>query len=514
MNKFHSALRWVLSCCGIFWVLLCIALHSSASEEPQVKVRDTLFVGQRDSEGVESFRGIPFALPPVGDRRWRRPIPWQGEGGSYDATEFAPACMQTGSGLAWYHGMMRRVGVDPSNMEGPRYSEDCLYLNIWTDLDAEGKRPVLIFIHGGSNTGGWSYEPNYHGESLVRRNVVVVTVAYRLGVFGWLSHPDMEARNLALYDLALSLDWVYQHIADFGGDPNRITVSGESAGATNALHLAISPLSKGRVNQVIHQSGGWPLDDSPDPVEATARGLELASKVLNGQTDLNALRRAPPERVMEAAGAVYADFYFDPIEDPTSLPVTLEAMAKSGNFPALPMMIGTNADERLMYLTADGTLEQLLTTRVGPVQRAQVVSHLSGLDDEWQQRNYLGTGLDFLCPSLELASLIEKNGGQAWVYRFDRVRPGFDPIGAYHGAELPYVFDRHDDWLPSSEVDDHLTELMLDYWTSFITGGQPTSEQGGHWPEWSTAQRTALFNDGVSFTEHPDLKLCRLIRGA
>ena len=168
--------------------------------------------------------------------------------------------------------MMRRVGVDPALMEGPVYSEDCLYLNIWTDMDAEGKRPVLIFIHGGSNTGGWSYEPNYHGESLVKRDVVVVTVAYRLGVFGWLSHPEMEARNLALYDLAMSLEWVYQHIGKFGGDPNRITVSGESSGATNALHLAVSPLSRGRVGGLIHQSGGWPLDDTPDRNEATARG--------------------------------------------------------------------------------------------------------------------------------------------------------------------------------------------------------------------------------------------------
>ena len=514
MNKLCSTLRWVLSRCGIFWIFLCIAPYGSASEEPQVQVRDTLFVGQRDSEGVESFRGIPFAQPPIGEGRWRRPIPWQGEGGSYDATEFAPACMQTGSGLAWYHGMMRRVGVDPSNMKGPRYSEDCLYLNIWTDLDAEGGRPVLIFIHGGSNTGGWSYEPNYHGESLVRRDVVVVTVAYRLGVFGWLSHPEMAARNLALYDLAMSLDWVYRHIANFGGDPNRITLSGESSGATNALHLAVSPLSQGRIRGVIHQSGGWPLDDTPDPIDATVRGLDLAKRVLDGQTSLSALKQIPPEQIMKAAGAVYADFQFDPIEDPASLPVTLESMAASGSFPGLPMLLGTNADERLMYLKANGTLDQLLRSRVAVAQQDQVRDYLSEAGDELQQRNQLGTALDFLCPSLELASLAEKNSGAAWVYRFDRVRPGFEAIGAYHGAELPYVFDRHDPWLPSSEVDDQLTERMLDYWTSFITGGQPESERGGHWPRWSTGQTTALFNDGVSFTEHPDLELCRLIRGA
>jgi para-nitrobenzyl esterase len=167
-----------------------------------------------------------------------------------------------------------------------------------------------------------------------------------------------------------------------------------------------------------------------------------------------------------------------------------------------------------MYLKANGTLDQLLRSRVAVAQQDQVRDYLSEAGDELQQRNQLGTALDFLCPSLELASLVEKNRGAAWVYRFDRVRPGFEAIGAYHGAELPYVFDRHDPWLPSSEVDDQLTDRMLDYWSSFITGGQPDSERGGHWPRWSAWQTTAMFNDGVSFTEHPDLELCRLIRGA
>jgi len=500
-------------CYFCFCALASLAVHATASEAPQVRVFNTSFIGHRDSTGVESFRGIPFAQAPMGERRWRRPVPWQGDGGPYDATAFAPACMQTGSGLAWYHGMMRRVGVDPALMEGPVYSEDCLYLNIWTDLDAEGKRPVLIFIHGGSNTGGWSYEPNYHGESLVKRDVVVVTVAYRLGVFGWLSHPEMEARNLALYDLAMSLEWVYQHIGKFGGDPNRITVSGESSGATNALHLAVSPLSQGRVGGLIHQSGGWPLDDTPDRSEATARGIELARRALDGQTGLEALRQVPSERIMALAGEVYADFQLDPIEDPESLPVTLESIAASGTIAAIPMLIGTNADERLMYLKAGGTLDQLLQSRVALTQQDDVRAYLSGAGDELAQRNQLGTALDFLCPSLELASLIEKNDGAAWVYRFDRVRPGFDAIGAYHGAELPYVFDRHDAWLPSSKVDDDLTAVILDYWTSFITQGRPQSHQGGPWPAWSATQQTAVLNDGVSFRPHPDRELCRLLKG-
>ena len=118
---------------------------------------------------MQAFLGIPFAEPPVNELRWERPVPIQGSLGGVDATQFMPACMQTGSGLAWYHGMMSRVGVDPSLMEGPEYSEDCLYLNVWTTGDHSEPKPVLVFIHGGSNTGGWSYEPNYHGHALAER---------------------------------------------------------------------------------------------------------------------------------------------------------------------------------------------------------------------------------------------------------------------------------------------------------------------------------------------------------
>lgn len=204
----------------------------SMKELPSVETKGTRYVGLEQATGVQAFLGIPFAEPPVNDLRWERPVPIKDSLGEVDATQFMPACMQTGSGLAWYHGMMARVGVDPSLMAGPEYSEDCLYLNVWTDGDYSEPKPVLVFIHGGSNTGGWSYEPNYHGHALAERGVVVVTVAYRLGVFGWLSHPDMPIQNPGLHDLIVALEWVKQNIEAFGGDSSRVVVSGESAGRT------------------------------------------------------------------------------------------------------------------------------------------------------------------------------------------------------------------------------------------------------------------------------------------
>jgi len=247
-GNLRRILRWIGGVV-VSGALLSLAACSSEEEGPVVKLGPSTVVGLSSAEGVEAFLGLPFAQPPLDELRWERPIPWVPSEAVVDATQFAPACLQSGSGLAWYHGMMQRVGVEPSLMSGPEYSEDCLYLNVWTDLDDTEPKPVLVFIHGGSNTGGWSYEPNYRGGPLAQRGAVVVTVGYRLGVFGWLSHPDMSIQNAGLHDLIVALNWIHTHIGAFGGDPTRITVSGESAGADNALHLALAPAMKGRVSR-------------------------------------------------------------------------------------------------------------------------------------------------------------------------------------------------------------------------------------------------------------------------
>ena len=219
----------ILLSAAVMFLMACSEDQSTATtaNQPQVMLGGSLVTGLRESNGVEAFLGLPFAEPPVAELRWQKPIPWQASDEAIDATRFAPACMQNGSGLAWYHGMMGRVGVDPELMEGPDYSEDCLYLNVWSDLDDAEAKPVLIFIHGGSNTGGWSYEPNYHGEVLAKQGVVVVTVAYRLGVFGWLSHPNLDVQNAGLHDLGVALDWVVENIGAFGAIP-RASPSRES----------------------------------------------------------------------------------------------------------------------------------------------------------------------------------------------------------------------------------------------------------------------------------------------
>jgi para-nitrobenzyl esterase len=343
----------------------------------------------------------------------------------------------------------------------------------------------------------------------------VVTVAYRLGVFGWMNHAEMTARNLALHDLTLALDWVHTHIAKFGGDPERITVSGESAGAANALHLAISPLSDSKISGLIHQSGGWPVVGGPTPAEAEARALQLQQTLLGPGGNLEGLRSVSAQKLMEVSGDIYAGMRFGAIQDAESLPRTLQQQVADGDLPALDIVIGTNANESLMYIKPGATNATYLEGRVPTERWPNVLAAAGGDLDQPALFDRLGTAVTFLCPSLTLANAVTSAGGRAFVYRFDRVRPGFDSIGAYHGAELPYVFDRHDSWLPTESVDRTLTRLMLDYWQGFITEGDPNSSDLMVWPPWQSGDHQAvIFSEESSVMPHPDVEFCSVFSDA
>ena len=493
--------------------MLGLAGCGAELDSPSVQLGDTTVNGVYETNGIAAFLGLPFAEPPVGERRWARPVPWQPDGQSIDASTFAPACMQTDSGVEWYRGMMARVGIDPNLMVAPEYSEDCLYLNVWTDLEAEEPLPVMIYIHGGGNTGGWSYEPNYHGEQLAQQGMVVVSVAYRLGIFGWLNHPEMTIKNPALHDLAASLAWVHEHIAAFGGDPERITVVGESAGADNAIHLAISPLSQSRIRRLIHQSGGWSFDEGPDTSAAEAHALAFQKELLGESGSLAGLREMSASELLDAAAEVYSSFYFDPVQDPESLPDTLPELSDRGSLPVIDVMLGTNLNEALMYVPPESTPPEYF---VGQLSVAVIDRIFDEFPDELpvvDQIDRVGTGIDYLCPSLALASALDMAGARAWVYRFDRVRPGFEPIGAYHGAELPYMFDQHDDWLPTEEVDRRLTKEMVAHWSAFVRRGDPNSESAPQWPQWRAGNAQMIrYGDTTTYGTHPDLAFCEGLR--
>ena len=519
----------------ILWVVVLVSCDA-ATQKPVVEASGTRYLGIKQDPGVQAFLGIPFAEPPVNELRWERPVPIQGALGEVDATQFMPACMQTGSGLAWYHGMMSRVGVDPSLMEGPEYSEDCLYLNVWTAGDHSEPKPVLVFIHGGSNTGGWSYEPNYHGHALAEKGVVVVTVAYRLGIFGWLSHPDMAIRNPGLHDLIVALDWVNANIGAFGGDPNRIVVSGESAGADNALHLALAPATAGKLAGVIHQSAGWSVTSTLKPEDGFALGETLVAHHLGADGTFDDLKRIPAAELLDSQLDVFSGHYFSPIPDPETLPVSLEERVAGDSLPGLNLIIGSNRNESLMYIPEGAELTDYLEGYFPPENWEDIKAMLGADLSELAQMDRLRSAVQYTCPSLSLAQAAQEAGGSAYVYRFDRVREGFDAIGAYHGAELPYVFDTHDAWIPTNAVDHQITDALVDYWVAFLTTGSPNepysvraergdSEMGASdingaekgramWSAWSRQQPALVIADEISTQTHPDVALCEFLNAA
>jgi para-nitrobenzyl esterase len=400
-------------------------------------------------------------------------------------------------------------------MEGPEYSEDCLYLNVWTDSDYSEPKPVLVFIHGGSNTGGWSYEPNYHGSALAERGVVVVTVAYRLGVFGWLSHPDMTIQNAGLHDLIVALEWVKRNIEAFGGDSDRVVVSGESAGADNALHLALAPAMAGKLAGVIHQSAGWSVTSTLKPEGGFALGEALVAHHLGADGSFADLKQISAAELLEAQLELFSDHYFSPIPDPETLPVSLQETMVGDLFPALTLILGSNRNESLMYIPEDAVLTNYLEGYFPPETWDDIKVMLGADLSELAQMDRLRSAVQYTCPSLALAQAAQDAGGAAYVYRFDRVREDFDAIGAYHGAELPYVFDTHDAWIPTDVVDYQITNALVDYWVAFLTNGSPNESESGDteigrmiWPAWTQKQQALIVSDEVSAQTHPDAALC------
>ena len=187
-------------------------------------VGSTRYQGGMTADGsVEFFLGVPFAQPPVGELRWRAPQPYNSKPGVLQAVNFAPACQQGTHMFEWYRDVVKSFGGDPATFPEPDVSEDCLYLNIWRPArSGAAALPVLVYIHGGSNKGGWSYEPNYLGENLARRGLIVVSIAYRLGVFGFFAHPELADANFALLDQIAALKWLNQNMESLGGDAANI----------------------------------------------------------------------------------------------------------------------------------------------------------------------------------------------------------------------------------------------------------------------------------------------------
>lgn len=414
-------------------------------------------IKQGKLQGVEGvyadiFRGIPYAKPPVGKLRFCAPVPPEAWEGVYVADTFGKICPQPGQkeGSFYY----KEFYSDPAYL--PQQSEDCLYLNVWTPKKteaAERKRfPVAIWFHGGGFMNGFGSEREFDGEAYAKRGIVLVTVNYRLGLFGYFAHPKLRQRdghsgNYGLLDQIAAVDWVRENIASFGGDPEQITIFGQSAGGMSVRALISSPLMKGKIKGAILQScGGY---RSPLPVGGSGEKLEKAAV-----------------RFLRKRKMTLEDLYALPAEE--ILPLTMKFLGTAMLYTRQLLSLTPVTDGYALTKSCDETLEQgevlPISYMIGCTKNDIQVSR-AGVKNPKKNRLYT---------SMEDWSLMqEKLGNPNYAYYFTRQLPG-DNEGAFHSAELWYMFGTIARcWRPLTEADRVLSEEMLDCWAAFIKTGNP-----------------------------------------
>ena len=496
-------------------LLIYLAGIAYAADTPNLMIGEAQYLGSENYDGtVHTFLGVPFAAPPIGELRWRAAQPYVAAAGQHKADSFAPACYQGDHITRWYQDVIAGFGGDPNSIIAPDVSEDCLYLNVWrpSNVSQTASLPIIVYVHGGSNRGGWSWEPNYLGENLARQQAVVITVAYRLGPFGFMAHPQLEESNFGLTDLVMALNWIKEYSGQLGGDSENITLMGESSGASNISHLIAMPSAAGLFNRVIHQSAGWALQESVSHDDALSLGRALGEAT--GSASIMAMRKLSPLTIDTAAQEVYAEAGFDPHLDLSILPYTpLEAVINKRANP-VDLLIGSNADEWKMYLGPDESSNEWLAQNVGVSRINAVTGTLEGLD-EASKLDRLITSVNYTCPSLRLADETANTGARTWVYYFSRRREGEKAaqMGAYHGAELPYVFDTHDTWLPTNADDRSLTQSMMRYWVNFARYGDPNGKNLVAWPVFSSESdlNTLRLDTQIEAIVHPSAPLCKAL---
>jgi para-nitrobenzyl esterase len=473
----------------------------AAITEP-VKVDQGLVSGVAGaSPEVRVFKGIPFAAPPVGDLRWRAPKAAANWEGVRKADEFGPQCMQ------------RRPGGAASKM-----SEDCLYLNVYTTANsAKDKRPVMVWIHGGALTSGAG--SIYDGEALAKKGVVVVTVNYRLGVFGFYANPELtkesdrnSSGNYGLLDQISALEWVQKNIAAFGGDPKRVTIFGESAGSWSVNYLTATPLARGLFQRAVGESGG---EFAPARKLADMEQAGVKFEQTLGANSLAALRAKSADDLMKTNGfqtAANVDGWF--------LPEDVFTIYSKGKQSDVPTIIGSNNDEGTMFTPANTTatsFRQQAERRFGKDADAYLKLYPFGNDQEaWAAQAASMRDQTFGWEMRTWAREQTKTGkSKVYVYYFSRVPPGENRAkGAFHGSEISYVFGNllmapfatgaNEQARPWTDIDHKLADTMSSYWVNLATSGDPNGKGLPKWPAYKAKDDQAMgFGDTIGVMPLP-----------
>jgi para-nitrobenzyl esterase len=458
----------------------------------QVRTQSGVVEGGTGVDGkVRAFKGIPFATPPVGNLRWRPPQPAQSWTGVRKATEFGARCMQG----RIYEDMVFRDS-------GP--SEDCLYLNVWTPTtSADARLPVMVWIYGGGFQAGSASEPRQDGENLAKKGVIVVSLNYRLGIFGFFSHPELTREsphhasgNYGLLDQVAALEWVHNNIRGFGGDPENVTIFGESAGSMSVSAQIASPLSKGLLNRAIGESGAVFMltPRMPSVSETEQTGAKFGKSL--GASTLQALRAMPADHLLAAALKDKNEFRFWPNVDGYFLPESISRIYSDGKQAHVALLAGWNADEQ-DYSGLLGKEEPTKETYEAKV-RAKYGRHTDEVlkvypgkvEKEVKESARDLAGDQFIAYSTWKWLDMQVKTGNAPVYRyhFEQAPPmpeGESSRGAYHSADIEYVFETLD-WkhLVWTADDRKISDMISSYWTNFAKNGNPNGPGLPEWPRY------------------------------
>lgn len=459
---------------------------------------------------IRVFRDVPFAEPPVGERRFRAPVPKGAWTGVRDAKEFAPEAWQP---------------MTPTVTK----SEDCLYLNVWAPERVDKPLPVFVYIHGGGFTGGRSYELPVDGAAFARDGIVCVTVAYRLGVFGFLDLAPLlgptypSSANNGVRDLITALRWVQRNISAFGGDASRVTISGQSAGAKLSDILLGVPSAKPLFHQVISESGGAERVQSAANAALVSQGF-LKTWQETGGGDIASLKTADPAKLIAAQQQFIEEWpqHF-PLRcevDGTLLPDLPIQQIRNGSSKGKRLLLGTNRDESASFVGPHPSKDAIAADLGNvPVDTfARIYAQYEKIYPDWtkeQRRIRSLTAEEYWVPSMRVAEAHAVNGGETYVYRTDFTETSGRLKGeAYHGIEMDAVWGSWRKEVDNAAAEQTLAKEVHTAWAHFIKGDAPFAEGLPNWPMWTPGNReTMLLSDNSKVETKPQEAELRLWDG-
>lgn len=495
----------------------------AAEKIPDVIQLDSGPISGKVEDGVREYLGIPYAAPPVGELRWKPP---QGVAVWHqvrNATAFSSSCPQ------------------PKQQDAAKFSEDCLYLNVWTTAKKPGERiPVMVWIHGGAFNFGSASQPEYNGKNLARKDVVVVTINYRLGPLGFFVHPLLSKEsahgtsgNYGLLDQIAALKWVQKNIAAFGGNPESVTIFGQSAGSRSVSLQMISPLSVGLFHRAIAESGG-PIIGSEylNPVfngnmaNVSKMGQTLTSKLGCDKAEdiLAAMRAKSAQEIVAAADCNTSVFdealFFAPVFDGWVLPKDPLAAFSGGQQHDVPIIVGSTLNEGTLYLAdeKDLTVEKyksfLKARFAGNSGKALAMFPAYKAADVAPAIDHFLTVAANAQPARFVAQSMERKKSKAYLYQFTRLPDTAmtRKLKVHHGVELAYVFGNMNRADGYNETDLRLSNKMMSYWVNFAKTGNPNGQGLTHWPAYKSKSDLNLeFSDTIKTNKHLFKKECDFI---